>query len=220
MHDAGSENRPAVGHVFLVEDDMAVRSSLALLLQLHGFVTREFASAEEFLAAAPPLDRPACALVDIRLPGLSGLDLQARMVRNRLAPPVLLMSAHGDESIAHAALLNGAVDFLEKPIDEETLLAAVSAGLRSDDARLVEDREKELLLRQMQLLTRHETALFHRITDGCPARAIAEEFGVTLEDFNRQRDDIQRKLGAPRVTDLFRLRFRLGDSVAMLDRGR
>jgi len=204
----------SAGRVVLVEDDAAVRRSLALLLQLHGYATAEFESAEAFLAESPPLDRPACALVDIRLPGMSGLALQARMERDQRGPPVLLMTAQGDENLARTALLQGAVDFLEKPIDETALLNAVAAGLRSDAERLARDREHEAVLARLRGLSRHETLLFERITNGRQPREIAEEFGITLEVLNGQREQLMHKLQATRVTELFRLRFRVTEALS------
>jgi FixJ family two-component response regulator len=206
----GPQGQNPLGHVLLVEDDAAVRASLALLLQLHGYGTAEFASAEEFLTAPAPR-RPACALVDVGLPGMSGIALQARMIRDRHAPPVLLMTAHGDEALARTALLQGAVDFLDKPIDETALLAAVSAGLSSDRERRIRNRERDAVTARIGTLTRHEAVLFERITDGRQAREIAEEFGVTVDVLEGQRTRLMEKLAVTRVTDLFRLRFRLGE---------
>jgi two-component system response regulator FixJ len=202
------------GHVLLVEDDAAVRGSLTLLLQLHGYATAEFASAEAFLTAPRPLERPACVLADIHLPGMSGIALQARMVHDAHAPPVLLMTAQGNEALARAALLQGAVDFLEKPIEEAALLAAVAAGLRSDLEHIARHREHDAVAARVGSLTRHELALFDRITNGLASREIATEFGLTVERVEQQRARLMEKLEVARVTDLFRLRFRLGEVLA------
>ena len=198
------------GTVFLIEDDAPVRQSLSLLLELHGFGCAQFESAEEFLAAAT-WQRPACALVDIRLPGMSGLALQARMIRQERGFPVLLMTAQADVSIARTALLQGASDFLEKPIDEKELLEAVCAALRIDSDQIARHREHDVLLARLGTLTRHEWQLFERITNGSAYRAIAEDFGLTLEVFEGQRHRMMEKLGARRLADLFRLRFRVGE---------
>jgi two-component system response regulator FixJ len=198
------------GIVFLIEDDAPVRRSLSLLLELHGFRCAQFESAEDFLAATAH-QRPACALVDIRLPGMSGLALQARMIRQERGFPVLLMTAQGDVSIARTALLQGASDFLEKPIDEKELLEAVSAALRIDSDQIARHREHDALLARIGTLTRHEWEVFERITDGSSYRAIAEDFGLTVEVFEEQRLRMMQKLGARRLADLFRLRFRVGE---------
>ena len=210
------ESSPAVplGLVLLVEDDAAVRQSLALLLQLNGYATVEFGSAEQFLASPPPRERPACVLADIRLPGMSGMALQARMFRDHQAPPVLLMTAQGNETIARHALLQGAVDFLEKPVDESALLNAVATGLRCDLERISRSRERGALAERLARLTPNETLIFEQITDGRQAREIAQELGLALEDFHQQRACMMDKLAATRITDLFRLRFHLSDIAA------
>lgn len=202
-----------VGSVSLVEDDAAVRRSLSLLLGLHGFHTEEFGSAEDFLAATLP-EGPACALVDMRLPGMSGLALQARMVHQERRLPVLLMTAQGDAAIARTALLQGAIDFLEKPIVESELLEAVAAALRSDCEQMARNDERDVLFARIGTLTRHERELFERITNGDQYREIAEEFGLTLEALEVQRSRLMEKLEAHRLADLFRLRFRLGTCAA------
>jgi FixJ family two-component response regulator len=211
MLERKSSTATPPGEVILVEDDAAVRGSLALLLQLHGYSTREFGSAEQFLGAAVPLNRPACILADIRLPGMSGIALQARMVPDHSSPPVLLMTAQGSETLARAALLQGAVDFLEKPIDEGALLAAVAAGMRSDTERMRRYRERDAIETRMRSLTPREAALFENITNGRQPREIAEEFGMTVEALERQRERLMQKLAVARITDLFRLRFRLAE---------
>jgi len=213
MHSSKDSVATLAGSVLLVEDDAAVRSSLSLLLRLHGLRTEEFASAEEFLAATVR-ERPACALVDVRLPGMSGLALQARIFRENRGLPVLLMTALADAEIARTALLQGAIDFLEKPIDEGELLEAVEVALRCDQDQLARNRERDALVARVGSLTRHEKDLFERITDGRQSREIAEEFGLSLAALEAQRLRMMEKLQVRRVADLFRLRFRIGECVS------
>jgi FixJ family two-component response regulator len=214
MLDPESFPRAWRGQVLLVEDDAAVRGSLALLLQLHGYATREFGSAEDFLRADPPLERPACILVDIRLPGMSGLTLHARMAHDPAAPPVLLMTAQGSEDLARSALLQGAVDFLEKPIDEHALLGAIAAGMRTDTERRMRDRERATIQARVRTLTPQEVALFECITNGRQVREIAQELGVAIDVLEQQRLRLMEKLEVRRIADLFRLRFQLGEVLA------
>ena len=213
MHESDDSVATLAGSVLLVEDDVAVRGSLSLLLRLHGLRTEEFGSAEEFLAATVN-ERPACALLDIRLPGMSGLALQARIVRENRGLPVLLMTALADAEIARTALLQGAIDFLEKPIDEGELLEAVELALRFDRDQLARNRERDALLARVGSLTRRERDLFERITDGRQSREIAEEFGLSLAALEAQRLRMMEKLQVRRVADLFRLRFRIGEYVS------
>jgi FixJ family two-component response regulator len=201
------------GNVYLVEDEAAVRRSLALLLQLHGYATAEFACAEDFLAARPR-ERPACALVDIHLPGMSGLALQARMVREARAPPVLLMTAQGDARVARTALLQGASDFLEKPIDENDLFAAVEVALRTDIERLASNHEDDTLIARIANLTRREKELFDGLTSGRQLREIAEQLDLPVVEVEAQRIRLMEKLQARRLADLFRLRFRVDACLA------
>jgi two-component system response regulator FixJ len=199
------------GHIYLVEDEAAVRRSLALLLELHGYATTEYGSAEEFLREPLPDAGPACALVDIRLPGMSGLALQARMVREERAPPVLLMTGHGDATLARTALLQGAIDFLEKPIDPIELFAAVEAALRADTGQRLARAADDKLRDGFASLTRRERELFDGITNGRHEREMAEQFGLLAAELEAQRMRLMEKLQARRLADLFRLRFRLDD---------
>jgi len=207
----GPAPQAAIGHVYLIEDEAAVRRSLALLLQLHGYTTSEYASAEDFLHGPPAPGAPACALVDIRLPGMSGLALQARMVREERAPPVLLMTAQADATVARTALLQGASDFLEKPIDPAELFPAVEAALRADAAQRLARAADEQLLARFASLTRRERALFDGITSGRQVREMAEQFGLANAELEAHRARLMEKLQARRLADLFRLRFRMDD---------
>ena len=196
------------GHVHVVEDEEAVRRSLVLLLQLHGYAACAFASAEEYLAR-PHAARPACALVDMCLPGMSGLALQAQLARVPGALPVLLMTGHGDPALARSALLQGASDFLEKPIDEAELFGAIEVALRADVERLAANLESERLAARIAGLTRGERELFNGITGGRQLREIAEQLGQSLDEVEAGRQRLMEKLEATRLADLFRLRFRL-----------
>jgi FixJ family two-component response regulator len=196
------------GTVYLVEDEESVRRSLGLLLRLHGYATGEFTSAEEFLARGPRA-RPACALVDVRLPGISGLALQARLARDSQAPPVLLMSAHGDAALARAALLQGASDFLEKPVDQDELYAAVQAALRADAGRLEVHRPGEGQVARLAMLTREERRLFDEITGGRQAREIAGLLGISPAEVQARQARLMDKLDIRRLAELCRLRLRV-----------
>lgn len=203
-------NRPALAaarrFVYVVEDDAAVRESLTLLLQLRGYETVTRERAEEFLAI-DGFERPACVLVDVRLPGMSGLDLQRRMAHAEPTLPVIVMTAHGDAATARAALRDGAVDFLEKPIDESDLIEAVELALHNDVAQMARDRAHENIMQSVQRLTERELDVFTRITDGLHNREIAEELGISPRTVEVHRARLMEKLAARRVADLFRLRF-------------
>lgn len=192
--------------VYVVEDDPSVRDSLSLLLQLRGFSTATFDSAEAFLEG-DALERPACVLADVRLPGISGLELQRKLASQHSALPFVVMTAHGDVATARAALRDGAVDFLEKPIDEQDLIEAIEVALRSDHAQVEKARSRESVLSRMQRLTERELEVFDRVTSGYHNREIAEEFGISQRTVEVHRARVMEKLHARRVADLFRLRF-------------
>lgn len=200
--------------VYIVEDDPSVRDSLSLLLQLRGFSTAAFESAEEFLKS-DSVERPACVLADVRLPGMSGLELQRKLVDHHSALPFVVMTAHGDVATARTALRDGAVDFLEKPIDENDLLEAITAALRSDQEQVERARSRETMLSRMQRLTERELEVFERVTNGLHNREIAEEFGISQRTVEVHRARLMEKLQARRVADLFRLRFELDGAGSM-----
>lgn len=197
--------------VYVVEDDKAVRDSLLLLLRLRGYAPGGYESAEEFLQL-DTLQRPACALVDVRLPGLDGLALQRRLKELHPGLPVIVVTGHGDVATARSALRDGAVDFLEKPIDENELLDAVAVALASDQRRVAQARGREEITARLARLTPRELEVFERITNGQHNREIAEEFGISPRTVEVHRSRIMEKLQARRVADLFRLRFELEQS--------
>lgn len=208
MNTDQSDVNVAGSWVYIVEDDPSVRDSLSLLLQLRGYSTGAFDSAEAFLES-DSFERPACVLADVRLPGISGLDLQRKLTDRQSALPFVVMTAHGDVATARTALRNGAVDFLEKPIDEEDLLDAVTTALRSDHAQVERARSRESMLNRMQRLTERELEVFERVTNGFHNREIAEEFGISQRTVEVHRARLMEKLQARRVADLFRIRFEL-----------
>lgn len=214
MNTAPSDLNVSGSWIYVVEDDPSVRDSLSLLLQLRGFSTAVFDSAEAFLDS-DALERPACVLADVRLPGMSGLELQRKLADQHAAMPFVVMTAHGDVATARTALRDGAVDFLEKPIDEQDLMDAITVALRSDQAQVERARSRETVLARMQRLTERELEVFERVTNGYHNREIAEEFGISQRTVEVHRARLMEKLQARRVADLFRIRFELdGNAVA------
>ena len=191
--------------VAVVDDDPGVRDSLTVLLNAAGFQTREYGSAESFLR--DPLDGPrTCAILDLKLPGIDGLALQAEMGRRGLGIPVILVTAHGDVASARAALRAGAVDFLEKPIDNDELLAAIRSAIEGTDRAQVEraaDARATLLLGS---LTQREREVYDRIVRGMHNREIASELGISPRTVEVHRARVMAKLKARRLADLLRLR--------------
>jgi two-component system, LuxR family, response regulator FixJ len=200
--------------VAIVDDEPSICDSLQMLLRASGYVTRVFSTAESLLR--DPLQSFICVLVDLRLPGMSGLELQAELRRRRLTPPVIVITAHGDVASARAALLAGAVDFLEKPIDNDELLAAVRAAAAGSDrlqqARVADARARTLLA----TLSAREREVFDRIVGGMHNREIAMDLGISPRTVEVYRAHVMAKLQARRLADL--LRFRLALPQELSDR--
>ena len=194
--------------VYIVEDDVDARGMFAALLKSSGLRAQCFSNAEEFLRHGAGA-RPACALVDLHLPGMSGLDLQARLHQDTPQLPVVVVTGHGDVASARAALLAGARDFLEKPVQPQDLLDAVGAALASDTEAIERARERLLMTEMVARLTRREQEVFQRVTDGLHNREIAAELGISPRTVEVHRARLMEKLNARRLADLFRFRIAL-----------
>jgi FixJ family two-component response regulator len=190
--------------VAIVDDDAGVRDSLAMLLAAAGYATRTFVSAEGLLRH--PLDVFACVLIDLRLPGMSGGELQSEIARRTAELPIIVVTAHGDIASARAALLAGAIDFLEKPVDNEELLAAVQAAVegraQGQLARAAGVRAQKLLA----TLSPREREVFDRIVRGMHNREIALDLGISPRTVEVHRAHLMTKLEARRLADLLRIK--------------
>lgn len=178
---------------------------LAALLRSSGFSVHCFNNAEDFLRQGADA-RPACAVVDLHLPGMSGLQLHAKLHSDTPQLPVIVITGHGDVATARAALLAGARDFLEKPVQPQELLEAVGAALASDKQAIERVRENAQMAELVARLTPREHEVFRRITDGLHNREIAVELGISPRTVEVHRARLMEKLNARRLADLFRLR--------------
>ena len=190
--------------VFLVEDDAAVSDSLVQLLRLQGYLTAAFNSAEAFLAAAQP-GWMGCAILDIRLPGLNGLDLQTTLAARGIHLPVIVITGHGDISNSRAAFKAGAVDFLEKPIDPDALLEAVAASVNQDARRHRSEAEHASLAGMLERLTARENEVLDLLLEGKHSREIAESLAISPRTVEVYKSRLMEKLQVKRTNDLLRL---------------
>ncbi len=190
--------------IYVVDDDAAVRDSLALLLSLHGHPTAIFASAEDFLAAARP-DWAGCAVLDIRMPGMDGLALLAAMKARGIALPAVVVTAHGDVATARAAFKGDAVDFLEKPFEEAALMAAIDACLARERQRLAAGQEERRRSASLESLSAREREVLEELLLGLHNRDIGERLGISPRTVEVHKARILAKLGAKNVVDLIRL---------------
>lgn len=193
--------------VFIVDDDASVRDSLSLLLSLRGHVTATFASAEDFLSALLPSWR-GCVVLDIRMPGLSGLELQRRLLDAAPSLPVIIITAHGDVAAARQAFLARAVDFIEKPFDGEQLLAAIEvalgrahAGAGSGPGAAATPRPREAAT----ALSAREREVMALLVRGLHNRRIAETLGISPRTVEVHKARVLEKLGVKNVVELVRL---------------
>lgn len=190
--------------VFIVDDDASVRDSLSLLLSLRGYATATFACAEDFLCALQP-DWRGCVVVDIRMPGVSGLELQRRLAEGGPVLPVIVITAHGDVAAARQAFLADAVDFIEKPFDGEQLLAAIDTALAGPRAVAA---AMELIPRVRPgagSLSPREREVMELMVKGLHNRKIAEELGISPRTVEVHKARVMEKLGVRNLVDLVRL---------------
>ena len=190
--------------VFIVEDDAAVRDSLGLLLGLQGFRTQSFRCAEDFLRIYQP-SWAGCLLLDVRMPGMNGLELQESLRRQGLALAVIIMTAHGDITTVRTALKSGAVDFLEKPVDPAALLAAVRTALDADAARRRTALEAEGARQRLSVLTARERQVMELVAKGCHNREIAETLGISPRTVEVHKARVMEKLQVQSVPELVRI---------------
>jgi FixJ family two-component response regulator len=190
--------------VFVVDDDAAVRRSLARLLDSAGLRSETFGSAQEFLARPDP-EGPACLILDVRMPGLSGLDLQDRLASRAEVLPIVFMTGHGTVPMSVRAMKAGAADFLQKPFDDQALLDAVQGALdRSRAARDLRTRRTEVRAR-LATLTPREREVFDGVVRGLLNKQIAAELGTAEKTVKIHRGRVMQKMRADSVADLVRM---------------
>jgi two-component system response regulator FixJ len=192
--------------IYVVDDDEGVRVGLAALLEVKGYAVRTFESGEALLAGLPA--KPAgCAILDVRMPGMSGLDVQRELQRRNVALPVVVITGHGDIPVAVAALKSGAVDFLEKPFDGTALLAAVDEALRRSPAPPTPDQAA--LAARMQQLTPREREVMDLVVAGHMNKVIAHRLKIAVRTVEIHRARVMQKTGARSLSELVRMAIEL-----------
>ena len=195
--------------VIIVDDDQSFRTFLARLIGTIGLKAIPFASAEEFLSARPP-DGPACLVLDVQMPGLSGLDLQRELARAGHQLPIVFITGHGDIPMTVEAMKAGAVGFLSKPFRNQDLLDAVKEGISLDrEARQRRDDVAELRTRY-ESLTAREREVFALVSAGLLNKQIALQLGTTERTVKAHRGQMVQKMQADSVADLVRMADKLG----------
>lgn len=195
--------------IFVVDDDSAVRNSLKSLLEHNGWTARTFATGDSFVAAIEA-DWNGCALVDIRMPGLDGLEVLSEIAARKIHLPVVIITGHGDVPVAVEAMKRGAVDFIEKPFKEEVLLGAIRNALA---IRKQAEKQEAIAGEAQELITRlspREREVFDHVVIGRRNRMIAQELGISLRTVEVHRLKIMKKMGASNLSQLVRIALAAG----------
>lgn len=187
--------------VFVIDDDTAVRESMAVLLESAGFEVEAYGSASAFLKAYQP-DRPGCLVLDVRMPQMDGLELQEVLARRHLRVPIIFITGHGDISMSVRAIRGGAVDFLEKPFDDEVLLARIREALQGDAERRREETERAAIRARFANLTKREKEVMVLVLGGLSSKDIAAKLRVSPRTVEVHRARIMTKMEAQSIVDL------------------
>jgi len=195
--------------VFIVDDDEAVRKSIVAVLETMGVEAQAYASAEEFIEAYDER-HPGCLVLDVRMPGMSGLELQAELVKRQITLPVIIISGHGDIAMAVEAVKLGALNFIEKPFRSQVLWDNVNKALAIDE-RVQQDRtELESIKAGFALLTPRERDVMKLVIAGKSSKQIAAELGVSRRTVESHRERIMKKVGIKSAVQLTRLAMKAG----------
>jgi RNA polymerase sigma factor (sigma-70 family) len=190
--------------VFVVDDDPSVRSSLKFLLSTVGLRVESFDSADAFLRKKLP-DAPSCLVLDVRLPGLSGLDFQRELAARDARIPIIFLTGHGDIPMSVRAMKAGAVEFLTKPFRDQDLLDAVGVALERDRTRREQDKDVMILQQRFDSLTSREQEVIFMVVSGMLNKQIADQLGTAESTVKVQRSRAIEKMQAESLVDLIRM---------------
>ena len=204
------KNQPDIDPVvFVIDDDASVRASLKSLFESVGFRVQLYGSADEFLQSERP-DVPCCLVLDVRLPGLSGIEFQSELAKTRTDLPIIFMTGHGDIPMTVQAMKAGAVEFLTKPCRDQELLDAVRLAIEGHRSRLKEEKHIVALRNQFASLTTREREVVGLVTAGLLNKQIAAELDISEVTVKMHRGNSMRKMQARSLADLVRMADLLG----------
>lgn len=195
--------------IYIVDDQESVRNALGEMLSVFGFQTESFESADHFLEKLDS-SRPACIVADVRMPGTDGIELVRQLRKRGSSLPVVLISGHADIPMAVAAIKAGAEEFIEKPVDDTQLVAAINRGLARLHDNLGASRSGEELRERFARLTPRQTEIFDLVAEGFTSQNVADKLGISVRTVESYRAEIMEKMQAQSVAVLVRQAVRLG----------
>ncbi len=190
--------------VFVVDDDAAMRESLRFLVESVGLAVETFERAQDFLGRYDP-ERPGCLVLDVRMPEVSGLELQERLAEYGSDIPVILITGYGDVPMAVRAMRNGAIDFIEKPFSDQHLIDRIQEAIARDGLRRSKRNDRDSMARRMSALSVRETQVLDRVVEGKANKVIAVELGLSPKTIEVHRARLMKKLRVGSVAELVRL---------------
>ena len=190
--------------VFIVDDDAAIRDSLSLMIEQENIAVQAFDSAETFLAAYQP-ECPGCAIVDIRMPGMDGIELHEVLLKRNILLPIIFLTGHGDIPMSVQAMKAGAVDFLTKPVTREKLLISIRAAIQKSERLLSENANRQEALLHLASITDRERDVMLLAVRGHPNKHIARQLGISHRTVEIHKSKIMQKTGAINLLDLARI---------------
>ena len=202
-------NDPAT--VFIVDDDPAIRIAMQALMESVNLRHQIFPSGNEFLESDSDR-RPGCLVLDIRMPGLSGLELQAELVRRHSTLPIIFITGHGDVPMAVEAMQKGAVDFIQKPFRDQDLLDRITEALKTDEERRAQRELHDEVAERVKRLTNREKEVFDLVVTGKPNKVIAYDLGVSQRTVEIHRARVMEKMQARSLADLVKMHLENEDS--------
>jgi two-component system response regulator FixJ len=198
--------------IYVVDDQQSVRDALSEMLSVFGFETEKFESADAFLKQLDPA-RAGCIVADVRMPGTDGIELVRELSSRSVSLPVILISGHADIPMAVTAIKAGAEEFIEKPVDDTQLVAAINRGLARMHESLSSSRSQDELRDRFARLTPRQTEIFKLVAEGMTSQAIAEKLGISVRTVESYRAEIMEKMQAQSVAVLVRQAIKLGQVV-------
>ncbi|MDQ1389145.1 MAG: hypothetical protein QOF56_2599 [Acidobacteriaceae bacterium] len=200
--------------VFVVDDDPSVRRAIQRLVESVGLHVELFGSATEFMNSSHP-DVASCLVLDIRLPGISGLDFQRELLKTKQEIPTIFITAHGDIQMTVRAMKAGAVEFLTKPFRDQDLLDAIQIALERDRSRRQREVEINRVRERFESLTPREREVFPLVVSGLPNKQVASEIGATEATVKVHRSQLMRKMGADSLPELVRMAQKIDIPIAV-----